>query len=421
MRDHISLSGARLLAVVLLAGLLAGCGGGLFRTPEPVEITFLYLENAADYQPLAEEFTRQHPNITINLKAARGYQNLLIDLSRETESADAMRLPGQVFSPEMAQAFLPLDSLLSTGQTLDTTDLFDGSLEALRLDGKQIGLPAGLNPFVVYYLPEKFAAAGVPAPAPNWTVDDFVAAAMAIHNPDEGLIGTPRYTYGFCSHPQLTDIALFTYLFGGSLFDSLVQTTGPELNTSANVDAITWYLSLRDDFGVIPDRRTPREIGELIYRESCGFWVDWLDKSTFGPQGAPGAQPLPLPRHVTEFNVAVQDGYFIFSESEHHDEAYQWIRFLMEHESASGALIPPLRSLVNSEAYAARSPAAVVAVARTLPSQTIIFTLDMLRDQRMLGTIGLFGEAVQQVFTGQADPQTALDGAQQQAEGLFFP
>jgi ABC-type glycerol-3-phosphate transport system substrate-binding protein len=147
--------------------------------------------------------------------------------------------------------------------------------------------------------------------------------------------------------------------------------------------------------------------------------MDWLDKSTFGVEGAVDAEPLPLPRHVKEFNVATQDGYFILAKSEHPEEAYQWMRFLLEQESASGKLIPPLHSAIESAAYAARTPPGIVSVAQTLPAQTVIFSLDMLSDQRMGQTIELFSGSAQSVFNDLADPQTALDNAQQQAEALF--
>ena len=58
------------------------------------------------------------------------------------------------------------------------------------MGGKQVGIPAALNPYVVFYDPGKFKARGVTPPAAGWTVEDFMTSAMAMNNTDEALVGT---------------------------------------------------------------------------------------------------------------------------------------------------------------------------------------------------------------------------------------
>jgi multiple sugar transport system substrate-binding protein len=409
---------SRLLVGITLLAVLAGCGGLGLSTPEPVELTFSYLENAADYQPLVEAFQTQHPYITIKLTEISSPGGGGGSPTWTTEG-DVVRMPSIAVSEDMAEAFLPLDTLISTDQKFPQDGFFSGSLDALKYDGKLIGLPAGLNPFVVYYLPKKFAAAGVQPPAAGWTIEDFVSVATAVHNPDETLIGTDRYAYGYCTHPVLSDSALFSYIFGGRLFDSLVQITQPTLNDPGNVAALAWYGSLKTELELVPPSRNVREVGALLYRNSCGLWIDWLDKSTFGPGGAVEAEPLPLPHGVTEFNIATQDGYFISRASEHADEAFLWASFLMQQQSASGRLIPPMKQALNTPEYAARAAQSVVNVARSLPEQTVILGIEMARNQRFGNVLEYFAAASQKVIEGEASAQTALDEAQLQAEQSF--
>ncbi|HEX9018438.1 MAG TPA: extracellular solute-binding protein [Anaerolineaceae bacterium] len=418
---QLSFTVRRVLFAMLLAALVAGCGGTRLSTQEPVELRFLYTQRVADYAPLAEEFHRQHPNITITLDEmqATGFGNSPRDLLDRADAADAVRLPVDSISDEMAQKFQAIDTMISTGKSFDREDLFPGSLDALKLNGKQVGLPAGINPFVVYYMPAKFKAAGVQEPAPNWTLDDFVAAASAVHNPDNSVIGTDRYAYGFCSSPQLTDLPMFMYLFGGGLFDSLTQISNPTLNQRANVDALSWYASLKTDRNLMPDQNDARQVYMLVHRNGCGLWIDWLDRSIFDRDFALASQPLPLPRYKTEFNFANIDGYFILSKTQHPEETLQWITFLMQQQSASGNLIPPMKSLVNSSDYAARAPKQVVAVARSLPPKTVVLGMDIYRNDRFGKVIQLVSQAASNVIKGDGTAQSALDDAQQQAELLF--
>ncbi len=404
----------------IMLAALAGCSGfSLGESREPVTLRFLYIKDVAEYEPLAAEFHRQHPNITIELEPLEMDFNGIRNLETRAEGADVIRLSVTMLPEELVDGFLPIDLQILTAADFPQSDLYPGTLEALKLNGKQVGLPAGINPFVVFYSPQKFASAGVQPPPPNWTLEEFVTTAMAINNTGEALVGTDRYIYGFCSHPVFTDGAIFAYLFGGGLFDSLTMISRPTLNQRANVEALDWYARLKTDMGIIPPRDNVRGVGELMARSNCGFWIDWLDRANFGSIGPQDATPLPLPAYQKPFNVATLDGYFIFARSENPEEAWQWASFLMEQPTASGVLIPPLQSLIESQEYSERANPATVAVARSLPSQMVMLGMEMFRNERFGRVLQLFSQAATQVFTGEKEPQKALDDAQMQAEDLF--
>ena len=413
-------TGKRVFLFVLIAALLAGCSGLSLGVPdEPVTLRYLYIKDVANVEPLAKEFQRQHPNITIQLEPLEREFDGIRNLESRIAGADAIRLSVTMIPEAVASGFLPIDLQVSTAKDFPQSDIYPGALEGLKMNGKLVGLPAGINPFVVYYSPRKFAAAGVQPPPPNWTLDEFVTTAMAINNTGEALIGTDRYIYGFCSHPMFTDGAIFTYLFGGGLFDSLTLVSRPTLNQRANVDALNWYAGLKTDMGIIPDRENVRGVGELLARSNCGFWIDWLDHANFANLGPDDATPLPLPAYHEQFNVATLDGYFIFAKSEHPEEAWQWISFLMGQPAAAGILVPPLQSQIDSQEYAARADAARVTVARSLPPQMVVLGMEMFRNERFGNVLELFSQAATQVFKGEKDAQNALDAAQMQAEDIF--
>lgn len=79
----------------------------------------------------------------------------------------------------------PADSyvVLDTGfrrVNFDRSRLLPGTLQALAFDGQQYGLPISASVHCVQYQPAAFAAAGVPAPTPDWALDDFTHACAAI-------------------------------------------------------------------------------------------------------------------------------------------------------------------------------------------------------------------------------------------------
>jgi ABC-type glycerol-3-phosphate transport system substrate-binding protein len=415
-RKSLTLAGV----LFLLLSTLPGCGNlRSLMAGEPVTVSFAYLEGAADYQPLADAFQRENPNITIELKKVSLNGNVQRNFAAQVAEADTLRIPATAISDEVVQALLPLDSQISTDRSFPADDLYPHSLEGLRLDGKQVAIPAGIDPYVFFYVPKKFAAAGVQSPPPMWTLEEFLNLALSMNRVVESEINTPRYAYGFCSHPQLTDPIMFAYLFGGGLVDDPYVPTRPTLNSAANVEALTWYASLNTDFGLLPPARNPREIYREIEANHCGFWMDLLDRSTFGAQRDNETVPLPMPNYRAPFGAATLDGYAILKSTEHANEAWLWIRYLMENQQASGVLIPPIRKAAGSAEYKSRVNAATADVASSLPDQLIILGLEMYRDSRFEQVLDLYNQAANQVMQGEADPQTALDQAQMEAEERF--
>jgi ABC-type glycerol-3-phosphate transport system substrate-binding protein len=407
------------LAVVLIF-LTTGCSGiPLFTPQEPVTLRFTYIENTADYAVLAEEFTRQNPNITIELDPATLSRDTMRTLALKAEEADVIRIPLTAIDDKFASAFLPLDTILTTDQQFNADDLFPNSLDGLRLAGKQVGVPAGINPFVVFSNPAKFTAAGFEPPTPGWVLEDFITSAMSVNNTDESLRGSPQLTYGFCTHPALPDSLIISFLFGGGVFDNIYNPSSATLNSPENVSALTWYASLKNDFGLVPEITRTFDVGAMVARGNCAFWMDWLDRSIYGRYGDYDVDMLPLPAYNTPFTVALLDSYSILATSEHSEEAWQWIRFLLSQPTASGYLVPPNVALLSDPEFTARVEPDALVVARNMPQQTVILGVDMYGDQRLGQIVQLYSEATEKVLKGELDAQTALDLAQQQADQVF--
>ncbi|MBE0698644.1 MAG: extracellular solute-binding protein [Anaerolineaceae bacterium] len=407
--------------ILLLISVLPGCSGFGGLGVEPVTVTFVYYDSAADYGPLAEAFQQKYPNITIKLEPVQvSGGNPQQALALKLESADAVRISSTAVDAALIKTFLPLDTYITTDKSFPQEDLFSGSLEGLKVGGKQIGIPAALNPYVVYYNPSKFKAKGVTPPVAGWTLEDFMTSAMAMNNTDDALVGTPDYAFGFCSTPQFSDSIMFAFIFGGGIFDSITSPTTPTLNSPANIESLTWYAGLRNEFGIMPSSNDPREVGQLIVRSNCGFWMDWLDRSSFGRwMNDQDLAALPLPNYASQFTVSTLESYSILAKSEHPDETWKWINFLIQQPTAAGRLVPPLHSIIASDEYAQLAKADILGVARNMPQQAIVLGMEMYQDPRLGGAVELYSEATTKVLNKESDAMMALDAAQQQAEQSF--
>ena len=104
----------------------------------------------------------------------------------------------------MSSDYLPslmrLESRAGNRQQFSKNDMVPGSLEALQADGTQYGIPAGINPVVMYASPKHFTAAGVNLPPPDWSLDDLVAIAGKV-NAQQSLLSDPNYAVGLCTQP----------------------------------------------------------------------------------------------------------------------------------------------------------------------------------------------------------------------------
>jgi ABC-type glycerol-3-phosphate transport system substrate-binding protein len=126
---------------------------------------------------------------------------------------------------------------------------------------------------------------------------------------------------------------------------------------------------------------------------------------------------MPLPRAQANFNAASVDGYFILRNAAHPQEAWLWLNFLLEHEDAAGAQVPPRRSQIESQAFAGRVTPDVAAVARALPTNTLIVGIGS--PQNLGSVVEIYLKAVDEVVRGNTDAKTALAAAQANALLLF--
>lgn len=426
-----------IVCLVLATAILAGCaasGAAPTPPPAPVTVRFAYRTNVANYLNLADAFHQKYPHITIQLvntgsqNQAQG-QSYGLGLSLtllKMQAVDVFRdtIP-YAPSPQLKNEFLALNEYISADKSFPSSDLLPGLMDALKLEGAQIGVPAGVNPMVGYYDAHRLSSAGAAPPAADWTLDDLLEIAQVTDHQTAAGIDDRSYVIGFCSDVMSADPIIMAYLMGGQIVDSLQNPTRPTMTSAATVRAVEWYAGLRTQHKVTPDpalmeKAFRRGVYEAISMGRCGVWFgSYADMRgrAWGTLWLGDPVMMPLPRAQASFNAAAIDGYFVLRDTTHAEEAWLWLSFLLEHEEASGVQIPPRRTHIQSAAFASRVSADVLAVARGLPTTTTLLSLGS--PYSLSALVSVYLEAVARVVSGEIDAKSALAAAQEKALPLL--
>jgi multiple sugar transport system substrate-binding protein len=154
---------------------------------QPVTLTFAFPDDAASSAAAMAQvaaYTSEHPNVQVTAKPfpAADYARRLLD-SVDTNTTDIdLFVSNDSMLPALInrKAALDLQSLLGGQSAVAPTDFAPAALAAWQRGLALYGLPSDAVPQVLFYNQDLFAAAGVAAPAPGWTWDDWLAKAKQL-------------------------------------------------------------------------------------------------------------------------------------------------------------------------------------------------------------------------------------------------
>ena len=191
---------ARIWALLLTAISVAGCGTAPAALPtsaaalptsvpasnsQPIALTFAFPDDAANsVAALAQiaAYTGAHPNVQVTAKPlpAADYARQLLD-SVDTNTTDLF-ISTDSLMPALInrKAALDLQALLAGQSAFNPSDFEPAALAAWQRGPALYGLPADAVPQVMFYNQTLFASAGIAAPAPGWTWDDWLAKAKQL-------------------------------------------------------------------------------------------------------------------------------------------------------------------------------------------------------------------------------------------------
>ena len=344
-------------------------------------------------------------------------QKTVIEFNSGKTSFDVVHLSYHVQKRQFAKGKWMEDirPLIASGAPpdFDVKDYSAGGMfYATQADGRIDSLPLNLDPWILYWNKELFAAKGVAYPK---TFADIVAAAKKLHDPATGVVGFVGRGLKNANVPLWTGFFLG---YGGQFFDASgkLATESPEAVASA-----TMYRDLLKNSG-------PAGVAGYNWNEAQSLFLQgkaamWIDGSGFAPpledatkskvKGKVGYGVMP-PGPKTQVSATFGDGIGISSYSTKKGAAWYYIMWatskaMQARMLATGSGAPVrLSAYSNAEAIAALTvpPEWLSAVAESLkiarPGLPIIEPVTEFRDT--------FGIALNNMLTG-GDPAAELKKA----------
>ncbi|MEA3407050.1 MAG: extracellular solute-binding protein [Chloroflexota bacterium] len=394
-------------------------------TPEPVTLRIAYREHTRQLQPLFSAFHEQHPWITVEAREVQRFGNEL-DALLHTGQLDIFIEGRQALGYAQEGLLKPLDDIQLGEWAGIRNDYYKGAWEGLQIAGQQWGIPAGLDMMVVYINVDQAKALHVDLPGAEWDLSDFLELTTKMDYPQGLPYAAGSRLFGYCTAPESVDPVVFIYLHGGKIVDDLNAPSQVTLDDPRTIEAVQWYADLYNVYQVAPDpeviRTTFRRGGvmEAAIRGACGVWLGWY--SSRGGKDMPFEwssewKMLPLPRDRATFGLGDMEGYYITNECEHPTEALKLLRFLSDHQEASGQKLPPRKSLVNAKTYEQQVGEAVAEVARTFSENVLLLPAESSVALQKVGAELL--ATVERIIVEDLDAAPELQAKQDELHATF--
>lgn len=170
------------LLIITLCLLCVGCGEASTSAERPIHLVVAIQTDARGceiYEELFDAYEQHHPDVhleRIYIYSGNYYQKVLTMIAGNV-APDVMWM-GEGFN-EFAQrdAFLDLTDRI---RQIDTSEFHQAALNWYRVDGRQYGVPYGIDMRFVVFNKRLFDQADVPYPENGWVFDDFLDKALRL-------------------------------------------------------------------------------------------------------------------------------------------------------------------------------------------------------------------------------------------------
>lgn len=356
----------KVISLFIVTLILASCSANNDQNnaegeEEVTEITFMRTgtpDKIRDiFEPIIEDFEEENPDIKVDLKDF-GWDEAEKEVQTMGSSQsfpDVMyHLPGTIFDLADKGMIRDLNGYLDEDSELKD-DITPALLEAGQYDNKQYIIPSGATTLLLWYNADLFEEAGLDPDSPPETWEDTLSAAKKI---DEETDASGIAMYGSPGGGETSFLfeSLFASEIGENTWDPEEQTylydkaeyKDSAVETLDFIDDLTEYAQSNieeyDRFEVRPLLRDDKSGMVLETVNMVNEVSDEVDDETIRaaqiPAGASGDQ-------ISAVNMG---GWFIPENSEHPDEAWKFIKFLMETENQIKHSTYGSVPILNSEA-----------------------------------------------------------------------
>ena len=320
------------LAAILAAALAvsaAGCG-----SDEPAasdeKVTLSYAVWDKNQVPVMEEiaaaFTKDHPNITINVQLTpwADYWTKLRAAVTGGAAPDVFWMNGPNFQLYADNGvIMPLSDKIDQAK-LDLTVYPKALVDLYTFEGKVYGLPKDFDTVGVWYNKELFDAAGVKYPADGWTWADFKAAAAKLSNPAKGVYAVGANLSGQEYYYNTI------YQAGGNVISPDGKKSG--YDDPATIEGLRFWTDLIKN-KQSPDLKTMTDTLPLQLFESgklAMYWGGSWNVSEFSKNEYTKTRVdvAPLPTGVKQATIIHGLANVVSAKTKHPAQAWEFVKFL---------------------------------------------------------------------------------------------
>lgn len=423
------------VAIVAATSLLMACTGtgqdtsppsGSQAQAAPVEIEFWHGQSGVSmrtYEAMIDDFNAANPDVVVVPQSGGATTDNM--LPKVTTAIAAGTYPDIAYlygswAANIAKSDKVVD-LTSYVQdpSFEWEDYWPPLREAATVGDQIIGIPAAAGNLTVVYNKALFDAAGADYPAPDWTWDDFRAAAAAVTDPATNTYGTSWPVTG--DEDTVWRFWPLLWQHGGDIVNA--EHTQATFAEQPGIDALTFLKEMNADGSIYHDS-TDEKGYQLFLSGHLGMLVTgpWALYDVTEARIDYGVQLMPslATEHTT---VAGADNWIVFD----HDDparvqaAVEFLRWLtapeqdIRYDLAVGNM--PLRKSTTQEPDYAEYVEDFPGV------DTMVANLEQARSRPALTEYprlsSFVGEAIVAVLLEDADPRTVLEEAAQQTNGLL--
>jgi len=361
MTSRIKKTAALLLATVLLAVSVAGCGStpaapsasasdaatpaatsasteasaSASAEPEkPLEATVTYMdwegkEMMGSIEKAVAKFTEVNPGLkVINIPAPlQDYGTKLQQMIAANAAPDVFRVGNDMAISYGASGLAYDITEYCNNDAAFIGGFFPTSVETFQYNGKQMGLPALLNCYGVFYNKTLFADAGVAEPKAGWSYDDMFAAADKLKKADKGIFGLYNLSMDAFALSQYTASA------GGKPFmDSFYPVS--HVTMDPKMSEIVTKIQAAAKSGAIPPVGVDQ--GDIVSKFIAGevpmmWYGQWVADQLIrtAPDLQWGYAPNPTQNNDQFHTILDATGFSISATTPHPDEAWVLLKYVV--------------------------------------------------------------------------------------------
>jgi multiple sugar transport system substrate-binding protein len=415
---------ALIAAAATVAALgLAGCGGGDDSGGAGGRTKVVVWDGYEDAQgknltALIAQYNKEHPDVEVTQLVSSSDRVLqkVLTAVRGGSPPDVAYMFGS-WSPNIAK----IPQVVDMSQYVDDPswkwdDFYEGERAAATVGDKIVGIPALVDNLAIVYNKTLFKQAGVAPPTPDWTWDDFRAAAKKLTDPS-------KKQYGWLIPADGTEDTVWHYdamlwEAGGDILNS--DNTEAAFNSDAGVEALTMLQDMAvTDKSVYLDT-TNSNGTKLMNSGKIGMMVTGPWDLSSLPDIDYGVQVMPTfagsdAGHQT---IAGPDNWVVFDNGDARKEAaVDFVRWLTAADQvrttslATGDL--PIRESVGADASFRQQLDKNLAGSSTFVENLTNVKKARPSVEQYPQISEAMGQAIVSVLLGKAQPQEALDEAAQ--------